>query len=62
MNDWRQKLWDAVDRRADELVAMRRHLHQHPEPSGEEILTSRHLHDRLAAHGIECNRLIMAGE
>lgn len=52
MNDWREKLWEAVDRRADELIALRRHLHQYPEPSGEEFATSKHLAERLAAHGI----------
>lgn len=53
MNDWREQLWEAVDLRADELVELRRHLHQHPEPSGEEFATSQHLVQRLAAHGID---------
>ena len=52
MTDWRQQLWDLVDRRADELIELRRHLHQHPEPSGEELETSRYLYERLTAHGI----------
>ncbi len=34
------------------MVALRRHLHQHPEPSGEEVETSRHLHQQLVTHGI----------
>lgn len=53
MNDWRQQLWDAVDRRADEIVSLRRHLHQHPEPSGEEFDTSNHLQQLLVRHQIE---------
>lgn len=52
MSDWQQNLWDAVDRRADELVEVRRHLHQYPEPSNEEYATSEFLQMRLAEHGI----------
>ena len=53
MHDWRKQLWDLVDRRSDELIALRRHLHQHPEPSGEEYETSRHLYEQLTTHGIQ---------
>ena len=52
MPDWQQQLWDAVDRRADELVEVRRHLHRHPEPSNQEYATSEFLQMRLAEHGI----------
>jgi amidohydrolase len=52
MNDWHQTLWEAVDRRADELIAVRRHLHAHPEPSGEEFATTQYLRDRLIESGI----------
>lgn len=51
--DWQQQLWDAVDRRTDEIIELRRHLHQHPEPSGEEFSTSRHLHKLLTDHHIQ---------
>lgn len=52
MTNWRQQLCDLVDRRADELIALRRHLHQYPEPSGEEVQTSRHLYEQLICRGI----------
>ena len=38
---------------ADELVALRRDLHAHPEPSWEEHRTTRVLRERLAAAGID---------
>jgi amidohydrolase len=53
MHDWQQQLWDFVDRRTGEIIALRRHLHQFPEPSGEELETSRHLYEQLTAHGIQ---------
>ena len=37
----------------DELIRIRRHLHAHPEPSGEEVETSRFLAERLSAAGIK---------
>jgi len=45
--DWKEKL-DAIigDIRA-EVVGLRRHLHAHPEPSGEELQTSLHLYQLL---------------
>ena len=33
-----------VDELAEQMVALRRHLHAHPEPSGEELKTSLHLY------------------
>jgi amidohydrolase len=37
---------------AAEVVRIRRHLHAHPEPSGEEIATTQFVQQQLAAHGI----------
>jgi amidohydrolase len=34
----------AIDELAQRIVALRRHLHAHPEPSGEELQTSLHLY------------------
>lgn len=51
-SDWRQQISQAVDRRFDEIVALRRHLHQHPEPSGEEHETSLLLYQQLFDAGI----------
>jgi amidohydrolase len=42
--DWRSRVDAAVDELASRIVALRRHLHAHPEPSGEELQTSLHLY------------------
>lgn len=42
--DWRSHVDAAVDEFAPQMVALRRHLHAHPEPSGEELQTSLHLY------------------
>ena len=55
--DWREALSQAVEAQAAELVRVRRHLHSHPEPSGEEFATTQYLADRLEEAGIE-HRLI----
>jgi amidohydrolase len=41
---WRTKIDAAVDEHSDQMIALRRHLHAHPEPSGEELQTSLHLY------------------
>jgi len=46
-------LRELIDRRVDELVAMRRHLHAHPEPSGEEHETTDLIVERLRAAGLD---------
>jgi amidohydrolase len=53
MADWKQALDAIVAESADELVALRRHLHAHPEPSGAELETSLLLYQRLADAGLE---------
>ena len=40
---WGPIVDDAVERHFEEMVAMRRHLHQQPEPSGEEVETTQYL-------------------
>ncbi len=42
--DWRTKIDESVDALAEQMIALRRHLHAHPEPSGEELQTSLHLY------------------
>jgi len=37
----------------EQVIALRRHLHQHPELSGAEIHTARHISERLKAAGID---------
>lgn len=49
--DWQQQLDAAVDRRFDQIVADRRHLHMHPELSGEELDTSLYLYQQLDTEG-----------
>lgn len=51
--DWKQAL-DAIVASLDaELVALRRRLHAHPEPSGAELETSLLLYQRLADAGLD---------
>ena len=42
--EWRREIDAAVDEAIERMVALRRHLHAHPEPSGEELQTSLHLY------------------
>jgi amidohydrolase len=42
--DWRRQIDATVDELAERMVALRRHIHAHPEPSGEELQTSLHLY------------------
>ncbi len=51
-SDWRRAIDDAVDGAAARIVALRRHLHAHPEPSGEELQTSLHLYQLFDESGL----------
>ncbi len=51
--DWRQVLDQAIDQRFDEMVQLRRQLHQHPEVSGQERETSLFLYQRLGDAGLD---------
>jgi amidohydrolase len=42
----------AASRLRDEVVRIRRHLHAHPEPSGEEVETAKFVRSRLEALGL----------
>ena len=44
----------STEHRAGEMVALRRHLHAHPEPSGEELQTSLHLYQLFDEPGCRC--------
>ena len=50
-NNWQAKLDAAIDRNFGEMVALRRHLHTHPEPSGEEFKTSLLMYQKLGDAG-----------
>ena len=49
---WQTNLDRAIDGRAKQVVAVRRHIHAHPEASGEEYRTSRYLCQLLGEHGL----------
>jgi amidohydrolase len=48
---WQAALDRAIDDGFSEMVALRRHLHAHPEPSGEEFKTSLAVYRRLGDAG-----------
>ena len=50
-NGWRERLDQLTELHAPAMVEVRRHLHAHPEPSGEEVRTSLYIRDRLEAAG-----------
>ena len=43
IHDWQSELDRVVERQFSSLVQLRRHLHMHPEPSGEERETTRYV-------------------
>ena len=49
---WQAELDAVIDAGAGQLVQLRRHLHMHPEPSGEELQTSLHLYQLLSAEDL----------
>jgi amidohydrolase len=52
-SDWRKVLDSAIDARFSEIVAVRRHLHANPEPSGEERETSKFIAAQLTDLGLK---------
>jgi len=54
---WTSFLDQFIDAREDQIIAFRRHLHAHPEPSGSEHETSRHVFHALCEEGIEAKVL-----
>ncbi len=50
---WQHQLDRAIDRRFEQMVALRRHLHAHPEPSGAEYDTTLHLYQLLGNERFE---------
>ena len=49
---WQKNLDERIDRNFNEMVALRRHLHTHPEPSGEEFETSLLMYQKLGRRGV----------
>src|SRR6516225_9045855 len=52
ITDW-NRIDALVDKLAPEMIAVRWHLHAHPEPSGAERQTAQFLAERLRADGLE---------
>ncbi len=51
--NWELELDRAIDRRFEEMVDIRRHMHQHPEVSGQERETSLYLYQMLGDAGLQ---------
>ncbi len=51
--NWEQGLDLAIDQRFDQMVGIRRHMHQHPEVSGQERETSLYLYQMLGDAGLQ---------
>jgi amidohydrolase len=49
---WQAELDAQIDRSVGDIVGLRRHLHMHPEPSGEELQTSLHLYQLFSQAGL----------
>lgn len=56
-----QTVKDYIKENQDEMIAMRRHLHQHPEVSFEEYETTNFIAAELDALGIAYRRLEPTG-
>ena len=52
MNAWQEAIDSEIGRKAEHWVAVRRHLHAHPEPSREEFRTTQYLAQQLGEAGL----------
>jgi amidohydrolase len=55
-NDWPQQLDEIVERQVPEMISVRRHLHAHPESSGQEWQTTTYLGELLTKGGYHVRR------
>lgn len=51
--EWESRIDETIDGLGPEITRIRRHLHAHPEPSGEELQTTQFVRRRLTEAGIE---------
>jgi amidohydrolase len=51
-NDWKQHLDRIIDGLDEQMVQVRRHLHMHPEPSGQEVQTTQYLASQVREAGL----------
>lgn len=56
--EWEEMIDELAGPLQERFVAVRRHLHAHPELSGEERATARFLHDQLRAAGLDAQLAI----
>ena len=56
LESWEGPFDEAAERLADDVIGFRRHLHAHPEPSGEEVETTLFVQECLRTVGIESRR------
>ena len=61
MKEVRDKIRQLIHRHQDELISIRRHLHQHPELSFQEFKTSAYLSDLLTKWGIPHEKVADTG-
>jgi amidohydrolase len=54
---WESSIDAQVEQLAHEQIAIRRHLHAHPEPSGEETQTACYIRQRLSTAGLDARLL-----
>jgi amidohydrolase len=50
--DWQARIDATIDESTERMIALRRHLHAHPEPSGRELRTSLHLYQLFNESGL----------
>ena len=48
---WKERLDRIIEDLTPKMVEVRRHLHAHPEPSGNELATTRYLQEQLTCAG-----------
>lgn len=52
-NDILQSIYADLDHEFDEIVSWRRHLHQHPELSNQEVQTAKFIEEKLISFGLD---------
>lgn len=53
---WQSELTQIVEHLYEEMVTVRRYLHMHPEPSGEEQATTEFVFQKLHSHGLNARK------
>jgi len=53
LSTWETRFDQLIDEYDEDIIKIRRHLHAHPEASGEEVATTRYVADSLKELGVE---------